>query len=97
MIGVVAKLKIKEGQTEKAIEMFKELMANVAKEEGTLMYTLNREKSDPNTLVIMERYKDDAALAAHSSSPYFKEFSKKSGGLMAGKPEITVVEQIDSI
>ena len=97
MISLIAKIPIKEGKVEEAIQAFKGLMVRVAKEEGTLMYTMNRAQSNPNTLVIMERYKDKAALDAHSSSPYFKEFFAKSREFIAGKPEITVMEEIHSI
>ena len=55
MISVIAKIPIKEGKIEDAIQAFKELMVHVAKEEGTVMYTMNQAKSNPNTLVIMER------------------------------------------
>jgi quinol monooxygenase YgiN len=97
MVSVIAKIPIKEGEVEEAIQAFKELMVQVAKEEGTLAYTMNRAKSNPNTLVIMERYKDKAALDAHSSTAYFKAFFSKSGAFIGGKPEITVMEEIHSI
>ncbi len=97
MLSVIAKLPIKEGKIEEAIQAFKELMLQVAKEEGTVSYTINRSQANPNTLVVMERYKDKAALDAHSSSPYFKAFLPKSGALMAGRAEITVMEEIHSI
>ncbi len=97
MISVIAKIPIKEGKVEEAIQAFKELMVQVAEEEGTLMYTLNRDQSNPNTLVIMERYKDKAALDAHSSTPHLKAFFAKSREFIGGKPEITVLEEIHSI
>ena len=97
MIGVIAKLSIQEGKTKEAINLIKELMTSVAEEEGTLSYTMNRDKADPNTIVIMERYKDKAALEYHSSRPGFKAFFEKIGGLLAGKPEISIMEEIHSI
>jgi quinol monooxygenase YgiN len=97
MIAVVAKIPVKDGMMEAAIQAFKELMVHVAKEEGTAMYTMNQAKSDPNTLVIMERYRDKDALDAHSSSPHFKSFVAKGGSFFGGKPEITVMEEIHSI
>jgi len=97
MISVIAKIPVKEGKMEEAIAAFKELMVQVAKEEGTLSYTINQGKSIPNTLVVMERYRDKTALDAHSSSPHFKAFLPKSAGFMAGRPEITVMEEIQSI
>lgn len=95
MISVIAKLPVQEGKAEEAIEMFKALLQKVATEEGTLLYSLNQSKKDPNTIVIIERYKDDAALAAHSATDHFKEFSGKLGGVLAGKPEITLLNELD--
>ncbi len=97
MISLVAKLPIKEGKMDEAVAAFKELMVEVAKEEGTLSYTINRPQKDPNMLVVMERYRDKAALDFHSSTPHFKAFFAKSGALMAGRPELTVMEEIHSI
>ena len=48
----------------------------------------------PNIIVIMERYKDQAALAAHSGADYFKAFSAKVPEFLAGAPEITIMEEI---
>lgn len=97
MLGIVAKLPVQEDKVDEAIELFKDLMVKVAEEEGTLAYTLNREQKNPNTIVIMERYKDKDALDAHSSTPHFKEFSGKIGAYLAGKPEITILDEIQSI
>jgi quinol monooxygenase YgiN len=97
MISVIAKLPIKEGKAEEAITAVKELMVQVAREEGTLMYTLNRDQSNPNTLVIMERYKDKAAFDVHASTPHFKAFFAKSKAFLGGRPEVTLMEEIHSI
>ena len=86
MISVIAKIPIKEGKMEEAIKAFKELMVQVAKEEGTVMYTLNQAKSNPNALVIKERYRDKAALDSHSASPQFKAFVAKGASFLGGDP-----------
>ena len=97
MVGLIAKLVIKEGKMDEAIGLFKELMKSVAREEGTLFYTINRDKANPNTIIVMERYKDKEALKVHSSTPEFKAFFEKIGGLLAEKPENIVLEEIHSI
>jgi len=94
MITVIAKLPIKEGKMEEALGEFKGLMSKVAKEEGTLLYSLNKEKSNPNTLVVVEQYKDKDAFNLHSSTPHFKEFFAKSAAFIGGKPEIVLMEEI---
>jgi quinol monooxygenase YgiN len=37
------------------------------------------------------------AVSAHSSTPYFKDFMGKVAGFAAGKPEITLYEEIESV
>jgi quinol monooxygenase YgiN len=69
----------------------------VSKEEGTLHYTLNRDRTDPNSYVVVERYKDDAAFMAHSSAPYFAAFFAKAQGLFEGSPELMMLDEIASI
>ena len=95
MITVIAKLPIKEGKMDEFLAEFKVLMAEVAKEEGTVLYSLNIEKAKPNTLVLVEQYKDKDAFNFHSSTPHFKEFFTKSAAFIGGgNPEIIVMKEI---
>ena len=94
MITVIAKLPIKEGKMEEALAEFKALMAEVAKEEGTVLYSLNSEKAKPNTLVLVEQYKDKDAFNFHSSTPHFKDFFTKGAAFIGDNPEIGVMKEI---
>jgi quinol monooxygenase YgiN len=94
MITVVAKLPIKEGKMEEVLGELKVLMAEVSKEEGTVLYSLNSEKAKPNTLVLVEQYKDKDAFNFHSSTPHFKEFFTKSAAFIGENPEIVVMKEI---
>ena len=97
MLSVIAKIPVKEEKMNEALEAFKQLIAEVAKEEGTLYYTLNVSKTEPHTLVVMERYKDKEALAAHSSTPHFQALMARAPDLFSGQPEITVLKELASI
>ena len=97
MIAVIAKIPIKEDQFNEAVEAFKQLVAEVAQEEGTLYYTVNVSKDAPQTLVVMERYRDKEAFKVHSATPHFNAFFAKAGELLAGKPEITILQELASI
>jgi quinol monooxygenase YgiN len=97
MITVIAKQPIVEGKMDEALGEFKKLMSKVAKEEGTVLYSLNIEKSNPNTLVIVEQYKDKDSLDFHSSTSYFKEFFAKAVSFAGGKPEIVIMEEISRV
>ena len=94
MLTVIARLPIKEGKMDDAVKVLKELIAKVALEEGTAFYSLNKDKSNPNMLVIVEQYKDKTAFDYHSSTPYFKAFFAAGGAFIGGKPEITEMEEI---
>ena len=98
MLAVIAKIPFQDGKLDEAVEVVKKYMAGTVKrEEGTLYYTINSDKSNPNLLVVIERYKDKEALQAHSGSPQFQEMFGKLGGLLGGEPEITVYRELDSI
>jgi len=97
MIAVIAKIPVKSEAKDEAIEEIKKLMAKVADEEGTLHYTLNIDKNDPDTLVFIERYKDTDALGVHGSTEHFQEFMGKSMTFAAGPPEIVMLDEIHSI
>ena len=97
MLTVIAKLPIKEGKMDEALAAFKTLMVDVAKEEGTTLYSLNRDKNIPNMLIVVEQYRDKAALDFHSTTPHFKMFFAGGGAYIGGKPEITFMEEIAGI
>ena len=94
MLTVVAKLPIKEGKMDEALAAFKTLMAGVATEEGTTLYSLNKDKNRPDVLIVVEQYKDQTALDFHSATPHFKTFFAAGGAFIGGKPEIAVMEEI---
>lgn len=97
MVAIIAKLPIQADKMDQAIDLFKDMLKNVSTEEGTLAYTINRSEKEPNTIFALERYKDKAALGAHSATPHFKEFSKNIAAVLAGKPEISVLDEIGTI
>lgn len=97
MLTVVAKIPVKEGKMDEAVAAFGQLIAKVASEEGTVLYSLNKDIKNPNMLVVVEQYKDKAALDFHSSTPHFKAFFAASGAFIGGKPEMSIMEQVKSI
>ena len=94
MITVIAKLPVKEGKMDEAVAAFSVLISKVASEEGTLLYSLNRDKANPDVLVVVEQYRDKAALEFHSSTPHFKEFFSASAAFIGGRPEMTVMKEV---
>ena len=97
MLSVLAKMPIKADKMDEALELIKGLIAKVAEEEGTLYYTVNVDRNNPNVLVFMERYKDKEALEYHSGSPHFQEFFGKAPEYLDGQPEIIVMKELAGI
>ena len=97
MLAVVAKIKVKEGKADELAQLLKDVLPSVKQEEGTLHYTVNRDRTDPNLVVVVEKYKDDAAFAAHSSTPYLAELFGKAQSLVEGDMELTMLDEIGSI
>ncbi len=97
MVGIIAKLEIKEDKVDEFVAMFNELKKGVATEEGTLAYSLNTTKAEPNMYYIVERYANQDAVKIHGSTDHFKEFNGKVGACLTGRPEIIMLEELDSI
>ena len=88
MLGVIAKIKVKDGQQAQFEETAKRLVAAVnANEPGCKLYALHK-TDDPLLYVFMERYEDQAAVDAHRGSDHFKTIGREMGQYMDGKPDI---------
>lgn len=97
MLSVIAKIPVKAEKMEAALEAFQPMIAAVAQEAGTLFYSLNVNKAEPHTLVVMERYKDKEALAAHSATPHFQALMARAPELFSGQPEIIIMKELAAI
>ncbi|WP_284124865.1 putative quinol monooxygenase [Parerythrobacter aestuarii] len=53
-------------------------------EDGCLDYTFAQDLTDPDTLILFERWRDAESLAAHGQSPHMAEFQK----VMAAHPPL---------
>ncbi|MDJ0788021.1 MAG: putative quinol monooxygenase [Myxococcota bacterium] len=93
MPSVVATLKVKADQVEEASSFLKQLSADtLAKEPGTLIYTVHQRKDDPTTFVFYEKYESDAALAEHSEN--LKAVGAKFASILAGPPDIVFLDEV---
>ena len=96
MLTVVATLKVKAGQEEALIEGVLKMITYVkANEPGTVTYLLHRSSADPTKFLVYEVYTDQAAFATHGASEPMKEFFRLAGGILDGRPDIAMYEEID--
>ena len=71
MIGLVVKFKVKAGMDRDFEAVFRRLAAGVtAKEPGNLLYKLGKSRTEPDTYLAMEIYKDQAAIDAHRGTSH---------------------------
>ncbi len=95
MIGVIATLKIKDGEAEAFEKGFTDMARQVrANEPGNVAYQLTKSRTEPNTYKVLEIYKDQAALEAHREYEHFKAGGKVFGGALAGRPEVELLDGI---
>lgn len=83
------KFKVKSGKNAEFEKAISEILAGVReKEPGNIYCDLLHLPQDPQTYVIMERYKDVAASKAHAGSEYMKKLrAALTNNLLDGPPE----------
>lgn len=92
-IGLVVTIKTQPGKGAILETVGKELMAEVRKNEpGNNFYEFF--KADEDTYIVLESYKDQAALEAHRNTEHFKRLGPKMGEAMAGRPEVKMLQSI---
>jgi len=95
MITVMAKLKVKAGSDAAFRQAADKMIAHVtANDPGALTSLLSRSTADPNEFVFYEVYADQAALAVHGSSEPMMQFFGAIGGLLDGRAEVTMYEEL---
>ena len=98
MIGLIAKLKVQEGKGPAFETAFKPLsdIVNSDVEPGNVLYKLCKSRSDPNTYVVMELYRDQAAVDEHPKTAHFTElFPKLQEFLQPGRPDFEFVDSVE--
>lgn len=94
---MVVKFRAKPGKAEEMKAFWLEMQKEVAKSEpGNVQYDLLVQADDPTVYVIIERYKDAAAVAAHAQSEKAKAMFAKLGELMVGPPQADYLQLISA-
>lgn len=86
----VVKFKVKAGKNDAFEKVFLEVQKGVkAHEPGNIDYDFYRDSKDPQLYVIVERYKDAAATAAHGQSEHAKKMiaALRDLDLLDGAPD----------
>ncbi|HEX3586318.1 MAG TPA: putative quinol monooxygenase [Candidatus Angelobacter sp.] len=74
MIVLKVDMLVKLGTEQKCCEYIHILQEHSRNEPGCLLYIGHQSTEDPRKFLFYEQYKDAAALEAHRSAPYFKQY-----------------------
>ena len=91
-VSLIAKLTAKEGKRDELLKVLRGLEVTVESEPGTLVYAVNASTTAPDEVWFYELYADNDALAAHRGSAAMKEAGAAFADLLAGRPEMFVLE-----
>lgn len=72
-VYLFAKWKVREGNLDRVLSLMPNLAAQSRAEEGCLCYDIHQGRTEPNTLMLFECYRDQAAVDAHRSSEHFQK------------------------
>ncbi len=72
-------MRFPEKDRSKIAEILEKLAIASRQEPGCVSYIPHQIKDDPDTVLIYEQYRDEAAVDAHRASPHFKQYA--IGGL----------------
>lgn len=97
MIILVAAIKAKAGKEKEFEEASERIVANVQNEDSALAYTFHKSIKNPGEFLFYEKYKDQASMDYHNSTPYFKEFFTSVGPLLDGEPKVDFYEEAASV
>jgi quinol monooxygenase YgiN len=71
-----------DGSKQKVLdEAFDKMRAETLKEKGCHEYQCWVSRNEPGTAFFFEKWEDDAALAAHMTTPHMAEFGKAFGAI----------------
>ena len=93
-VAVLAKMTAKEGQGPALLEALSGMIDAVGAEAGTEIYALHSDAASADVVWFYELYSDKDALGIHSGSEAMKSLGPKLGPLLAGRPEITLLNPV---
>ena len=73
MVVLIARYYVRAGQGDAVEAALREMAPLVkAQEPGCLLYQANRSREDRDRFLLVEHYRDEAALEAHRATPHFQ-------------------------
>jgi len=96
VIYVIAEVRVKPGTADKAIAAARACVAETVKEDGCVSYDMHRSVTDPERLVLVERWETHEALKRHFETPHFKAWRAAGPDFVAErKVEVVTPDKVE--
>jgi quinol monooxygenase YgiN len=92
MIIVAGTARVSPGALERAQGAMQRVIAATRRESGCLFYSYGVDVTAPDTILILEYWKDTAALKSHFAEPHIAEWMKTIGEIGVLSQDIKVFE-----
>ncbi|ASS74652.1 hypothetical protein CIG75_06490 [Tumebacillus algifaecis] len=96
MIIIHAYLVVDPKHREEFLTLSKSIVEGSQAEEGNITYRLFEESDQPNSFVIVERWKDQAAVDFHNQTAHFLNFVGQVPALVLEPVNAEVYEVVDN-
>jgi quinol monooxygenase YgiN len=93
-ITVTALIRSKPENVEELKHALEILVDGTRQEPGCINYDLHQSVSEPASFVMLEEWKDEAALKAHQGMPHYLAFGTIAGALLTKSPDVLVTKKI---
>jgi quinol monooxygenase YgiN len=93
-ISLIAKLTAVEGKQSEFEAALRDLIEAADEEEGLDVYSVHRSDDEPGVYYFFELYRDQDAKDVHGRGERMRAAMGSLGGLLAGRPELTVLSPV---
>jgi quinol monooxygenase YgiN len=95
VILIVVKIPVRPDRAEEWQALADDYTRAVRAEEGNLFFEWSKSLEEPDTLVLVEGFRDAAAGASHVGTQAFRDFVERAPDLVAEQPQIIYVDASD--
>ena len=93
-VSLIAKLTAAEGKSAEVEAALQGVIAAADEEDGLEVYSAHRSDADEGVYYFFELYRDGAAFEVHGKGDRMRTAMGAFGGLLAGRPEITMLTPV---
>ncbi|MGI9599271.1 MAG: putative quinol monooxygenase [Acidimicrobiales bacterium] len=93
-ISLIAKLTAADGKADELLAALQAMITAADEEPGLEIYSVHRDSADTNVFYFFELYADQGALDVHGKGDGMKAAMGALGGLLAGRPEVSMLSPV---